>query len=73
MKLTNLSIKDLITPEAKLTFLVGAGCSRDPPSCLPTSHEMMKAIINYTCIESEKNQKKLYHYINLYNFLLRYK
>jgi len=53
MKLTNLKINDLITPEAKLTFLVGAGCSIDPPSCLPNGKEMMKAIIEYTCAESE--------------------
>jgi len=53
MKLTNLSIKDLITPKAKLTFLVGAGCSVDPPSCLPAGRAMMDAIIDYVCIESE--------------------
>jgi len=49
----NLKIKDLITPDAKLTFLVGAGSSMDPPSCLPTGEKMMKAIIEYTCAESE--------------------
>ncbi len=53
MKLTNLTIKDLITPEAKLTFLVGAGCSIDAPSCLPSGRQMMDAIIEYTCAESE--------------------
>ncbi|MFX0033582.1 MAG: tetratricopeptide repeat protein, partial [Candidatus Hermodarchaeota archaeon] len=53
MKLTDLTIKDLITPEAKLTFLVGAGCSIDPPSCLPAGKAMMDAIIDYTCAESE--------------------
>lgn len=53
MKLTNLTIKDLISPDAKLTFLVGAGCSIDPPSCLPDGKTMMEALINYTCTESE--------------------
>ena len=53
MKPTNLIIKDLFTADEKLTFLVGAGCSADPPSCLPTGRPMMKAIINYTCAESE--------------------
>jgi len=53
MKLTNLTIRDLFTPDAKLTFLVGAGCSVDPPSCLPAGRTMMEAIIDYTCAESE--------------------
>ncbi|MHA1193019.1 MAG: hypothetical protein ACTSP9_12080 [Promethearchaeota archaeon] len=53
MKLTNLTVRDLFTPDAKLTFLVGAGCSVDPPSCLPAGRTMMEAIIDYTCAESE--------------------
>ncbi len=53
MKLTNLTIKELFTEKAKLTFLVGAGCSVDPPSCLPAVRPMMDAIIKYTCAESE--------------------
>ena len=53
MKLTNLKITDLITPDAKLTFLVGAGCSIDPPSNLPAGKTMMEALIRYTCAESE--------------------
>jgi len=53
MKLTNLSIRDLITPENKLTFLVGAGCSVDAPSCLPAGRQMMDSIIKYTCAEAE--------------------
>jgi len=52
-KHTHLSIKDLITPKAKLTFLVGAGCSVDTPSCLPAGRTMMDVIIDYTCVESE--------------------
>ncbi len=53
MKLTNLTIKDLFTDDAKLTFLVGAGTSVDSPSCLPAGRPMMDAIIRYTCAESE--------------------
>jgi len=53
MKLTNLKIRDLFTPDAKLTFLVGAGCSVDPPSCLPAGKKMINEIIEYTCAESE--------------------
>ena len=53
MKRTNLTISDLFTPGAKLTFLVGAGCSVDAPSCLPLGRAMMEAIIDYTCVESE--------------------
>lgn len=53
MNPTNLKINDLITPDAKLTFLVGAGCSVDSPSCLPAGRTMMEAIIDYTCAESE--------------------
>ncbi|MFX1534410.1 MAG: tetratricopeptide repeat protein [Promethearchaeota archaeon] len=53
MILTNLTIKDLFTEDAKLTFLVGAGCSVDAPSCLPAGRNMMEAIVKYTCAESE--------------------
>jgi len=58
MKFTNLTIKDLITPTTKLTFLIGAGCSVDPPSCLPVGRAMMDAIIDYTCAESEIDKIK---------------
>ncbi|MFX1258494.1 MAG: tetratricopeptide repeat protein [Promethearchaeota archaeon] len=53
MNLTNLTIKDLFTDDTKLTFLVGAGCSVDSPSCLPAGRTMIEAIIKYTCAESE--------------------
>ncbi|MFX1257420.1 MAG: tetratricopeptide repeat protein [Promethearchaeota archaeon] len=53
MKLTNLTIRDLFAPDAKFTFLVGAGCSIDPPSCLPAGRAMMNSIIDYTCAKSE--------------------
>ncbi|TFG28996.1 MAG: tetratricopeptide repeat protein [Promethearchaeota archaeon] len=53
MKLTNLSIKDLLNDDKNLTFLVGAGCSIDSPSCLPAGKAMMETLIIYTCHESE--------------------
>ena len=53
MTLTNLKIKDLISPDAKLTFLVGAGCSVDSPSSLAAGRKMIEDIVNYTCAESE--------------------
>ncbi len=48
----NQSFKELINGK-KLSFLVGAGCSVDTPSCLPTGRAMIEAIINVTCAESE--------------------
>ena len=53
MKLTNLTIKDLLTDDTKLTFLVGAGCSVDAPSCLPAGRAMIEALIKYSCADSE--------------------
>jgi len=53
MTLTNLKIRDLISPDAKLTFLVGAGCSVDAPSCQPAGRKMIEDIVEYTCAESE--------------------
>jgi len=53
MTLTNLKIRDLISPDAKLTFLVGAGCSVDPPSSLVAGRKMIEDIVEYTCAESE--------------------
>lgn len=47
------SLKELFTKKKSLTFLVGAGCSIDPPSCLPAGRQMMEAILNYTCTKSE--------------------
>ncbi len=49
----NLDLEDLFLKRTDLTFLVGAGCSVDPPSCLPSGRGMMDAIIDYTCDESE--------------------
>ena len=53
MQETNLKLKDIIADNDKLTFLVGAGCSVDPPSCLPAGRAMMEYIIRFTCPQSE--------------------
>ncbi|MFX1236586.1 MAG: hypothetical protein ACFFAS_11870 [Promethearchaeota archaeon] len=53
MKRLDISFKELLEQSGKLTFLVGAGCSADPPSNLPLGREMIKAIVKYTCAESE--------------------
>ncbi|MHA2180900.1 MAG: hypothetical protein ACXAAH_05710 [Promethearchaeota archaeon] len=53
MSLTNLSVKDLLLDDINLTFLVGAGCSVESPSCQPHTKAMMEAIIRYMCAESE--------------------
>ncbi|MFX1294819.1 MAG: tetratricopeptide repeat protein [Promethearchaeota archaeon] len=46
-------LKEFLMDNAPKTFLIGAGCSIEPPSCLPAGRKMIEAIINYTCIESE--------------------
>lgn len=63
MKRSSLTIKELFSPNAKLTFLVGAGCSIDPPSSLPSSREILNEIVRYSCpipeIENILNIKNL--------------
>lgn len=58
MKLTNLQLKDFISEKTKLTFLVGAGCSIDAPSCLAAGRAMMDAIIDYICPDTEAEKIK---------------
>lgn len=55
MKSINLKTNDLINNGENLTFLVGAGCSVDPPSCLQTGFKMMKTIFEYILPKSEIN------------------
>jgi len=57
MKLINTSFNELIK-DKKLTFLVGAGCSVNPPSSLPTGNEMMNDIIDFSCSENFKDAIK---------------
>ena len=54
MKLTNLKVNDIFNTNGKFTFLVGAGCSINSPSCLPAGYEMMEAIIDHACDKSER-------------------
>jgi len=54
MKLSNLKIDDFFNSNGKFTFLVGAGCSIDNPSCLPAGYAMIEAIIEHTCHKSER-------------------
>ena len=49
MNKLDISIKDLIYNQKRLTFLVGAGSSIEKPSCLAAGKEMKEAIINFGC------------------------
>lgn len=53
MKPRNLLIKDLITSDEQLTFLVGGGVSIDLPSGMPSQRMMLDEIIRFSCPESE--------------------
>ena len=55
----------LLGTEPKI-FLIGAGCSVDPPSCLPTGRAMMEAIIRYCCPQSEV--ENILQYLNILRF-----
>ena len=52
-KKVKLDIKKILSKSNDLTFLIGAGCSIDAPSCLPSGREMIESIVKYTCAESE--------------------
>lgn len=49
----HFDLKEFLLGESKKTFLVGAGCSKDPPSNLPIAQEMREAIIQVMCADSE--------------------
>ncbi|MHA1110379.1 MAG: tetratricopeptide repeat protein [Promethearchaeota archaeon] len=51
--MTISSLQQRFPIDGKYTFLVGAGCSVDSPSCLPAGRQMMEAIIRHSCISSE--------------------
>ncbi len=53
MKILRFNFLDLLKRSKKLTFLVGAGCSVESPSNLGTANDMMKAIIEFSCLKSE--------------------
>ncbi len=47
------TLMELFPKDGKYSFLVGAGCSMDPPSCMPSGKQMITDILQYTCEESE--------------------
>jgi tetratricopeptide (TPR) repeat protein len=47
------NLKKFLTSNKDLTFLVGAGCSIDKPSCLAAGGAMMEALLHFICAESE--------------------
>jgi hypothetical protein len=49
----DVDVKNLLLNKTDLTFLVGAGCSVDTPSCQPAGRSMMEAILTHTCADSE--------------------
>lgn len=53
MNQVGFNIVDFFKKVKKMCFLVGAGCSVDVPSCLPTGYDMIEEIIKYTCPDSE--------------------
>jgi len=63
MEINKYSIKNLLENSETLTFLVGAGCSVHPPSCLTLERTTMNAIIENIChtsqIEKIKDLKNL--------------
>lgn len=49
-------LKSFLLGQEPKVFLVGAGCSVDPPSCLQTARVMMDAMIRHACPEPEVEQ-----------------
>lgn len=49
-----LDLIRILSENQNLSFLVGAGCSIDSPSCLPSGKQMMRSLIEYFCINSKK-------------------
>jgi len=49
----NLQLKKLLRDDQKYTFIVGAGCSINSPSNLPSCNEIMEELIKFTCAKSE--------------------
>jgi tetratricopeptide (TPR) repeat protein len=57
MKKVDLDLKAILNNDP-LTFLVGAGCSVDAPSCLPAGRSMMDAIIDHVANKDDVNKLK---------------
>jgi tetratricopeptide (TPR) repeat protein len=57
MRQVDLDLKAILN-NVPLTFLVGAGCSVEPPSCLPAGRSMMDAIIEHISDRDDVNKLK---------------
>ncbi len=53
MKRTDLLLEDFTSKGEKLTFLVGAGCSMDKPSCMPSGRSMLGDLVKFICPAAE--------------------
>ncbi|NVM28263.1 MAG: tetratricopeptide repeat protein [Candidatus Helarchaeota archaeon] len=51
--LTDFDFKEFLLGYEPKTFLIGAGCSIDPPASLAAGREMMVALIKHICLEDE--------------------
>lgn len=58
MDVSNL-ISELVklTEEGRLVFFVGAGISKDVPSCIPLGNELKNGIINALCMDNSEPQR----------------
>jgi len=48
----------LFNPPKNLTFLIGAGCSLDSPTNIPSTRKIMDTIIEYICVPPEVDRIK---------------
>ena len=53
INLSDFKIENLIQKDNNLVFLVGAGCSIDPPSCQTAGNTMMNLVLKFSCAKSE--------------------
>nr|MDO8109791.1 tetratricopeptide repeat protein [Candidatus Sigynarchaeota archaeon] len=53
LKETKLVLKDFMASGEKNTFLVGAGCSMDKPSCMPSGRSMLGNLVKFMCPATE--------------------
>ncbi|MBN2152518.1 MAG: tetratricopeptide repeat protein [Candidatus Lokiarchaeota archaeon] len=50
---TDLLLENLISTGDKITYLVGAGCSMDEPSCMPSGRSMLGDLVKFMCPAAE--------------------
>ncbi len=53
------SIIEILEGEKELILLIGAGCSTNVPSCIPTGNTLKETIINYICPDEEVEKIRL--------------